>query len=40
MNKDHMDTKNDDLGKLLKLWFQSKKSRENLIETILNATFH
>ena len=26
----HKNTKNDDLGKLLKLWFQSKKLRENL----------
>ena len=31
MNKDHMNTKNDDLGKFLKLWFLSKKPRENLI---------
>ena len=30
INIDHMNTKNDDLGKLLELWFKSKKLRENL----------
>ena len=36
----HKNTKNDDQGRLLKLWFQSEKPRENLIYTIFKAIFH